>query len=136
MKEVMYKDCNNNAGFLRGLFIQIRALSDAELNWSISGLEFIPVDHGDFIGGVPDGEMKKIYDFQKRILDEYTITVTHSVFMELLRNIRTVYEGRFETLIGEKQFKVKVFDGDIIEIDGEREKEINIWIQSLDHYWE
>ena len=56
--------------------------------------------------------------------------------MELLRNIRTVYEGRFETLIGEKQFKVKVFDGDIIEIDGEREKEINIWIQRLDHYWE
>ena len=92
----------------------------------ISDLEFIPVDHGDFIGGVPDGEMKKIYDFQKRILGEYTITVTHSAFMDLLRNIRTVYEGRFETLIGEKQFKVKVFDGDIIEIDGEREEEINI----------
>ena len=127
MKRLMYEDCNNNAGFLKSLFIQIRELSDAELSWSISDLDFVPVDNGDFVGGVPDREMKKILDFQKRILDEYTVVIDNNELMGLFKKIRTVYEGRFETLIREKQLKVKVFDGDIIEIEGEGEDELKIY---------
>lgn len=49
----MYEDNNNNAVFLKGLFEQVQTLSDLELNWNISNLDFIPIDKGDFIGGMP-----------------------------------------------------------------------------------
>lgn len=49
MREIVYEDCNNNAAFLKELFVQIQELSVTELSWSISNLEFIPVDQGDFI---------------------------------------------------------------------------------------
>ena len=122
----MYEDCNNNAAFLKGLFVQIQALSDSDLSWSISGLDFIPIDKGDLIGGVLSIEMEEIYNFQKRVLDEHTIIITHNAFMDLLGNIRTIYEGKFEALVRGKQFKIKIFDGDIIEIDGKMEKELKI----------
>ena len=109
---------------MKELFIQVQALSDIELNWSISNLDFIPVDKGDFIGGVPSIEMEELYNFQKRILDEHTVIVTHNIFMDLLENIRTIYVGEFEVLIGGKQLKIRIFDGDIIEIDGEIENEL------------
>lgn len=35
----MYEDCNNNV-FLKGLFEKIQRLSDEEINWRISNLEF------------------------------------------------------------------------------------------------
>ncbi len=85
--------------FLKGLFDHVQALSASELNWIISNLDFIPVDKGDFIGGVPNPEMEQLYNFQKRISDEHTVIVTHNDFMDLLKNIKTVYEGRFEVLI-------------------------------------
>lgn len=66
MKRVMYKNCNNNAGFLKKIFIQVQAFSDIELCWSISNLKFIPVDKGDFIEGQAGIEMERIYDFQKK----------------------------------------------------------------------
>lgn len=126
MRKIMYEDCNNNATFLKGLFTQMQMLSDSELNWSISNLDFIPIDKGDFIGGVPSTEIEQLYNFKKKILDEHTIIVAHNDFMDLLKNIKTVYDGRFEVLIQGKQLKVKIFDGDIIEIDGEMEDEFKI----------
>ena len=48
MKQIMYEDCNNNVSFLKGLFEKIQRLSDEEINWRISNLEFIPVYKGDF----------------------------------------------------------------------------------------
>jgi len=126
MREIMYEDCNNNATFLKGLFVQVQALSDSELSWSISNIDFIPLDKGDFIGGVPSIEAEELYNFQKRILDEHTIIVTHNVFMGLLENIKTIYEGKVEALIRGKLLKIRIFDGDIIEIDGEMEDELNL----------
>lgn len=126
MRKIMYKDCNNNAIFLKGLIDQVQALSASELNWSISNLDFIPVDKGDFIGGVPSTEMEQLYNFQKRISDEHTIITAHNDFLNLLKNVRTVYEGRLEVLIRGKQLKIKIFDGDIIEIDGEMEDELKL----------
>ncbi len=110
--------------FLKGLFDHVQALSASELNWIISNLDFIPVDKGDFIGGVPNPEMEQLYNFQKRISDEHTVIVTHNDFMDLLKNIKTVYEGRFEVLIRGKQLKIKILDGDIIEVEGEIEDDL------------
>ncbi len=121
MRETMYKDCNNNIFFLKGIFFQVQKFSNTELNWKISNLDFIPVDKGDFVNGVPSIEMEELYDFQKRILEEYSINVRHNTLMELLKNIKTIYDGVFVALIDGKKFKIKVFDGDIIEIDGEME---------------
>lgn len=126
MRKIMYEDCNNNAAFLKGLFVQIQALSDTELSWSISNLDFIPIDKGDFPGGVPDIESEELYSFQKRILDEHTIIVTQNAFMDLFKNIKTIYEGKFEVFVREKQLRIKVFDGDIVEIDGEIEDELKL----------
>lgn len=124
MRKKMYEDCNNNAEFLKGLFHQMQALSDSELNWRISSFDFIPVDKGDFIGGVPDIEMEQLYNFQKRLSDEHTIIIIHNDFMGLLKNVKTIYEGRLEVIIKGKPLKIKIFDGDIIEIDGEMEAEL------------
>ena len=112
MRKILYEDCNNNSMFMKELFIQVQKLSELKLSWSISNLEFIPVDKGDLIG-----EMEELYNFQERILDEHKIVISHNSFMELLENIRTIYEGNFEVLIRGNQLNIKVFDGDIIEIE-------------------
>lgn len=124
MRETMYKDCNNNISFLKSIFLQVQKFSNTELNWIISNLDYIPVDKGDFVNGVPCIEMKELYDFQKKILEEYSINVRHNTLMELFENIKTIYDGVFVALIDGEKFRIKVFDGDIIEIDGEMEDHI------------
>lgn len=114
----MYEDCNNNVSFLKGLFEKIQRLSDEEINWRISNLEFIPIYKGDFYNGVPNQEMEKVYDFQRKAIEEYVINISNSIFMELLVNIKTIYEGVFIGKIRGEQIKIKIFDGDIIEIEG------------------
>ena len=118
MKQIMYEDCNNNVSFLKGLFEKIQRLSDEEINWRISNLEFIPIYKGDFYNGVPNQEMEKVYDFQRKAIEEYVINISNSIFMELLVNIKTIYEGVFIGKIRGEQIKIKIFDGDIIEIEG------------------
>ena len=114
----MYEDCNNNVSFLKELFEKIQKLSDEEINWRISNLEFIPIYKGDFYNGVSNQEMEKVYDFQRKALEEYVINISNSIFMELLVNIKTIYEGIFIGNIRGEQIKIKIFDGDIIEIEG------------------
>lgn len=118
MKQIIYEDCNNNVSFLKGLFEKIQRLSDEEINWRISNLEFIPIYKGDFYNGVPNQEMDKVYDFQRKALEEYVIHMSNSIFMESLVNIKTIYEGVFIGNIRGEQIKIKIFDGDIIEIEG------------------
>ena len=126
MRKIMYEDCNNNATFLKELFVQMQALSNSELNWRISNLDFTPIDKGDFIDGIPSHEMKEIYYFQKKVIEKQTIIITHNALMKLLENIRIVYEGSFDVSIKGEQLKINIFDGDIIEIDGEMENELNL----------
>ena len=118
MKQIMYEDCNNNVSFLKGLFEKIQRLSDEEINWRISNLEFIPIYKGDFYKGVPNQEMEKVYDFQRKAIEEYVINISNSIFMELLVNIKTICEGIFIGQIRGEQIKMKIFDGDLIEIEG------------------
>ena len=124
MRKIIYEDCNNNATFLKDLFTQIQSFSDTQLDWNISNLDFIPIDKGDYINGVPTPEMEIIYDFQKRMLEADIVIRAHSEFMHLLEDIRTIYEGNFVTMIKNKPIKIKVFDGDIIEVDGELQNKI------------
>ena len=126
MRKIMYEDCNNNATFLKELFVQMQALSNSELNWRISNLDFTPIDKGDFIDGILSDEMKEIYYFQKKVIEKQTIIITHNALMKLLENIRIVYEGSFDVSIKGEQLKINIFDGDIIEIDGEMENELNL----------
>ena len=114
MRKIMYEDCNNNATFLKELFVQMQALSNSELNWRISNLDFTPIDKGDFIDGIPSDEMKEIYYFQKKVIEKQTIIITHNALMKLLENIRIVYEGSFDVSIKGEQLKINIFDGDII----------------------
>lgn len=123
MKEILYEDCNNNASFLKHLFTQIQKFSAIELNWSISNLEFIPIDKGDYIEGIPK-KMEKVYNFQKKILDEHTVYIAHGTFIDLLEDIKTIYEGDFVALNIGKKAHIKVFDGDIIEIDFDEEDKL------------
>lgn len=126
MKKILYEDCNNNASFIRKLFTEIQSFSDDEIKWNISNLDFIPVDKGDYIGGIPDPEMEVINNFKRRILDEHEVIITHSFFMSLLENIKTIYEGKFTGILKGKIIQIKVFDGDIIEIDGEIETKLKL----------
>lgn len=126
MRKVMYEDCNNNASYLKVVFTEIQSFSNVELNWNISNLDFIPVDKGDYIGGVPSPEMEVLYNFQKKVTEEHEIIVAHNIFVSLLGNIRTIYEGKFTAIIKGGTIKVKVFDGDIIEVDGDIENMLRL----------
>lgn len=121
MRKVMYKDCNNNASYLKEIFTEIQSFSNVELNWNISNLDFIPVDNGDYIGGVPSPELEVLFNFQKKVKEEHGVLVAHNIFVSLLRHIRTIYEGKFTAIIKDGTINIKVFDGDIIEIDGDIE---------------
>lgn len=82
----MYEDCNNNVSFLKGLFEKIQRLSDEEINWRISNLEFIEIYKGDldFYNGVPNQEMDKVYDFQRKALEEYVIHMSNGYLWNCL----------------------------------------------------
>lgn len=122
----MYEDCNNNASYLKNIFTEIQSFSNVELYWNISNLDFIPVDKGDCIGGVPSPEMEMLYNFQKKLTEEHCVIVAHKIFVALLGNIKTIYEGKFTAIIKDGTIKVKVFDGDIIEIDGDIENNLRL----------
>ena len=126
MKKILYKDCNNNAHFLKKIFLQIHALMETEINWNISNLDFIPIDNGDFVNGIPNIEMQKLYNFRKRILDEHRITINNVALMDLLENIRTIYDGNFVAVSNSELIKIKIFDGDIIEIQGTIENKLDL----------
>lgn len=71
MRKIMYEDCNNNATFLKGLLIQIQALSDTELSWSASNLDLVEnirsIYAGEFVTA-SNGEQIKIKVFDGDIV--------------------------------------------------------------------
>ncbi len=118
MKTILYKDSNNNAPFLRWIFFSLNEFVNGEFSWSISNLNFVVVYKGDFFQGIIPVELEEIYNFQKEAIDNCTVSITHSKLIDLLGSIQTIYEGDFLMSINDKQIKIKVFDGDIMEIGG------------------
>lgn len=124
MKEIMYEDCNNNIQFVKEIFSKIDLMVKKELMWSVSNFDSIPVDSEDYsgVGANIDNSMQRVYLFQQRILNEHTVVIGYKELMNLFDNIRTIYEGVFVAIINGHQNIISIFDGDIINIQGDIEE--------------
>lgn len=124
MKQILYKDCNNNIQFLKDMFRKIGLMVKNEMIWSVSNLDSIPVDAEDDsgIGENADNSRQRVYLFQQRILKEHTVVIGHDELMNLFDDMRTIYEGVFAVVINGHQSMISIFDGDIIKIQGDIEK--------------
>ena len=124
MKEVLYKDNNNNANYLINILIQVQQQVETVIFWKLLYFDFIIVDVGDFFNGIMPPEIEEVYNFEKKIEREHVIVVEHNYLIKMLKNIRTVYYTNMETTIENNVFSIKIFDGDIIEIRGNIENNI------------
>ena len=124
MKEVLYKDNNNNANYLINILIQVQQQVETVIFWELSCFDFVIVDIGDFFNGIMPPKIEEVYNFEKKIEREHVIVVEHNYLIKMLKNIRTVYYANMETTIENNVFSIKIFDGDIIEIRGNIENNI------------
>ena len=124
MKEVLYKDNNNNANYLINILIQVQQQVETVIFWKLLYFDFVIVDVGDFFNGIMPPEIEEVYNFGKKIEREHVIIVEHNYLIKMLKNIRTVYYANMETTIENNVFSIKIFDGDIIEIRGNIENNI------------
>ena len=124
MKEVLYKDNNNNANYLINILIQVQQQVETVIFWKLLYFDFVIVDVGDFFNGIMPPEIEEVYNFEKKIEREHVIVVEHNYLLKILKNIRTVYYANMKTIIGNNMFSIKIFDGDIIEIRGNIENNI------------
>ena len=124
MKEVLYKDNNNNANYLINILIQVQQQVETVIFWKLLYFDFVIVDVGDFFNGIMPSEIEEVYNFEKKIEREHVIVVEHNYLIKMLKNIRTVYYANMETTIENNVFSIKIFDGDIIEIKGNIESNI------------
>ena len=124
MKEVLYKDNNNNANYLINILIQVQQQVETVIFWKLLYFDFVIVDVGDFFNGIMPSEIEEVYNFEKKIEREHVIVVAHNYLIKMLKNIRTVYYANMETTIENNVFSIKIFDGDIIEIRGNIENNI------------
>ena len=124
MKEVLYKDNNNNANYLINILIQVQQQVETVIFWKLLYFDFVIVDVGDFFNGIMPPEIEEVYNFGKKIEREHVIVVEHNYLIKMLKNIRTVYYANMKTTIENDIFSIKIFDGDIIEIRGNIENNI------------
>ena len=125
MKEVLYKDNNNNANYLINILIQVQQQVETVIFWKLLYFDFVIVDVGDFFNGIMPSEIEEVYNFEKKIEREHVIVVEHNYLIKMLKNIRTVYYANMKTVIGNDVFSITIFDGDIIEIRGDIENNIH-----------
>ena len=123
MKEIIYEDCNNNIQFVKKMFLKIGLMVKEELMWDISNFDAVPVNSEDYsgVGGIVNDSRQRVYLFQQRILNEHTVVIGHKELLNIFGDIRTIYEGVFVTMIAGHQSKISIFDGDIINIQGDIE---------------
>ena len=124
MKQILYDDENNNASYLINILVQVQQQIETLISWELSEFDFIIVDVGDFFNGIMPSEIEEVYNFGKKIEREHVIVVEHNYLLKILKNIRTVYYANMKTIIGNNEFSIKIFDGDIIEIRGNIENNI------------
>ena len=124
MKQILYDDKNNNASYLINILVQVQQQIETLISWELSEFDFIIVDVGDFFNGIMPPEIEEVYNFEKKIEREHVIVVEHNYLLKILKNIRTVYYANMKTIIGNNEFSIKIFDGDIIEIRGNIENNI------------
>ena len=66
MKEVLYKDNNNNANYLINILIQVQQQVETVISWELSEFDFVIVDVGDFFNGIMPSEIEEVYNFEKK----------------------------------------------------------------------
>lgn len=120
MKEIIYEDCNNNIQFIKEMFLKIGVMVKEELMWNISNFDSVPVNSEDYsgIGGTVNDSRQRVYLFQQRILNEHTVVIGHKELINLFGDIRTIYEAVFVATVDGYQSQISIFDGDIINIQG------------------
>ena len=124
MKQILYDDNNNNASYLINILVQVQQQIETPISWELSEFDFIIVDVGDFSNGIMPPEIEEVYNFEKKIERKHVIVVEHNYLLKILKNIRPVYYANMKTIIGNNEFSIKIFDGDIIEIRGNIENNI------------
>lgn len=124
MKQIMYEDCNNNIQFIKEMFCRISLTVKNELMWNVSNLDAVPIDTEDYsgVGGTVNSSRQRVYLFQQKILNEHTVVIGHKELMNLFDDFRTIYEGVFVVVINNHQNKISIFDGDIVNIQGDIEE--------------
>ncbi len=114
----MYEDCNNNADFLRSIFVEAQSFSETELRWTVSDIEIVPLDQGDYGISEPDSNKEMVYNFSMKVLSEKKVLIRNSELMEILNLTKTIFNGKFVSNINDNSVSIKIFDGDIIEVQG------------------
>lgn len=127
MRKILYKDCNNNAEIIKEIFIEVQKCVGDELIWDVSDLEIIPIIQRDYIYETLDSDIENVYKFEQQVSKEHHVLISSSELNSIIEYTKTIYYGMFQAIFnGSKIATIKIFDGDIIEIDGPIEKMIRI----------
>ena len=78
MKEVLYKDNNNNANYLINILIQVQQQVETVIFWKLLYFDFVIVDVGDFFNGIMPPEIEEVYNFEKKIEREHVICLLYT----------------------------------------------------------
>ncbi|MGB8454104.1 MAG: hypothetical protein WCD89_17465 [Anaerocolumna sp.] len=127
MRKIFYKDCNNNAEIIKEILIEVQKCVGEELIWDVSDLEIVPIIQRDYIDETLDADIEKVYKFGLQVSNEHHVQISSTELNLIIEYTKTIYYGMFQAnLGGSKIGTIKIFDGDIIEIDGPIEEMVNI----------
>ena len=126
MRKIFYKDCNNNAEIIKEKFKEVQKCVGDEVIWDISDLEIVPINQRDYVEETLDADIEKVYKFGLQISEEHHVLVSSTDLNSIIEYTKTIYYGIFQANYnGGKIVTIKIFDGDIIEIDGSIEGAIS-----------
>lgn len=127
MRKIFYKDCNNNAEILKEIFKEVQKCVGDELVWDVSDLEIVPIIQRDYINETLDADIEKVYKFELQVSKEHHALISSTELNSIIEYTKTIYYGMFQANFdGIKIVTIRIFDGDIIEIDGTIEEMISI----------
>lgn len=127
MRKIFYKDCNNNVEIIKEIFKEVQKCVGDELVWDVSDLEIVPIIQRDYINETLDDDIEKVYKFGLQVSNEHHVLISSTELNSIIEYTKTIYYGMFQANIdGSKIVTIKIFDGDIIEIDGTIEEMISI----------
>jgi len=116
MREFLFEDCNNNAGFLKKLFIEIQKFYSHDLIWEISNLDILSLPQKDYIEGTRNPEIEKVYEFSVKVLNEHKVAVSNSCLLDILDYTKTIYYVDIVSNLDDGEIKIKIFDGNFITV--------------------
>lgn len=116
-KIITYEDSNDNGIFLLNLFVKIEFYLEIKLNWEVFNVQVIPLCKEETTTGKLTPERQIVYNFQQKILKEFTINISNKNLINLLKYIKTIEEGTFKFINKNDKIIINIIDGYIIEIE-------------------